>query len=692
MVVCFIIIYLQKRVGWSRPMMHEQESKSQGRTEMNHAKRALAVSIAVFVFVGLHLVTETAGAEAKYDGSKYHNYNEVTNYLRSIERSYRNTARLISAGKSHGGKDIWVLEISGRDGVDPRQKPGIAVFGGLRGDEVVGTEAALYAIDYLLDRYQNDNRIKTLIDTKTFYIWPMANPDACDRTVRQPGKPSVRNLRPLDEDGDGMIDEDPAEDLNRDGYITLMRVEDEDGDFKKNEKDERMLVRVDRSKGETGQYRVYTEGKDDDGDGSYNEDGEGGVDLDRNFPSGWKMAFEQPGAGMYPGSAPESEAILQFLTDHANVSAVLTFGAGKGVLFRPFDHLADKEVPKIDLEIYNLLGKKYKDITGRAMVHAFPEEGQGNARTGAARTRAAGRSAAQAPSRGQQSQAAERSGFKGKARYGTLLDWAYKDFNVYALRPSLSTVPVDVESGLPGETSWRSHMETAWEGKGFVDWQAFQHPQLGDVEIGGCCSFYVKNPPPGDALMALCEEQARFILDMAGMTPAVRIHEVSITPLQILRDPTMASAQTSSRGQISISKHNTPITGSALLAEVKVRVENAGPIGTRTALGKETRYAQQQLRSVLATLEAVNKNIEILSMPRVLRLGVIEGTETTGAVKEEEIKQRAQEQSGDEDADEDQPHLKTGKWLIKMNGPGELIIRVVSEKGGTVEKRIPVRF
>ena len=47
-------------------------------------------------------------------------------------------------------------------------------------------------------------------------------------------------------------------------------------------------MKADRAKGETGAYRLESEGLDNDGDGAINEDPPGGVDFDRNFPHGWK--------------------------------------------------------------------------------------------------------------------------------------------------------------------------------------------------------------------------------------------------------------------------------------------------------------------------------------------------------------------------------------------------------------------
>ena len=55
------------------------------------------------------------------------------------------------------------------------------------------------------------------------------------------------------------------------------------------------MRRADPQKGEAGGWAIYWEGVDSDGDGFINEDGPGGVDLDRNFPH--QYPAYTPGAG-----------------------------------------------------------------------------------------------------------------------------------------------------------------------------------------------------------------------------------------------------------------------------------------------------------------------------------------------------------------------------------------------------------
>lgn len=59
--------------------------------------------------------------------------------------------------------------------------------------------------------------------------------------------------------------------------------------------DPALMRRADATKGERGTHRLFVEGKDDDGDEAYNEDGPGGTDLALNFAHNY--TFFAPGAG-----------------------------------------------------------------------------------------------------------------------------------------------------------------------------------------------------------------------------------------------------------------------------------------------------------------------------------------------------------------------------------------------------------
>jgi hypothetical protein len=86
-----------------------------------------------------------------------------------------------------------------------------------------------------------------------------------------------------DDDRDGKFNEDPYDDLDKNGKITWMRIQSPVGEYRLNPDDNRSLVKADITKGEKGQYLLMREGLDNDKDGNFNEDGEGGVWFNKNL-------------------------------------------------------------------------------------------------------------------------------------------------------------------------------------------------------------------------------------------------------------------------------------------------------------------------------------------------------------------------------------------------------------------------
>jgi murein tripeptide amidase MpaA len=64
--------------------------------------------------------------------------------------------------------------------------------------------------------------------------------------------------------------------------------------------------------------------------------------------------------------------------------------------------------------------------------------------------------------------------------------------------------------------------DTELGGDGFVSWRPFDHPQLGNVELGGWkTKFTAQNPPP-KFLEAECEKLTRFALSHASTAPRLQ--------------------------------------------------------------------------------------------------------------------------------------------------------------------------
>ena len=183
-------------------------------------------------------------------------------------------------------------------------------------------EATLYFIHHLLTHYGKDPEITKLLDNRAIYAKPSNNPDG--NALYQYTAQTLRStVRPQDNDGDGLLDEDPGDDLDGDGFIRQMRkyVGPGKGNATRHPKDPsgRLMESVAQGKGD---YMLYSEGTDNDGDGRYNEDGVGGLDLHRNYPENWRpmreatgRGYTQGGAGEFPLSETETRAVFSFRHD-----------------------------------------------------------------------------------------------------------------------------------------------------------------------------------------------------------------------------------------------------------------------------------------------------------------------------------------------------------------------------------------
>lgn len=275
------------------------------------------------LFLSLALVLAAVPGELTLD--KYHQPGEVASLLKSWSAKYPQLVKLINIGKSTGKSDMFVLRIAaqGKSAPNPDARPAVFVSANVEGYHLVGTEAALKLAEKLLTKYGPDKTITSLLDKRTVYIAPLLNPDVAQDYFSKTLYERRRNRLPVDDDLDDLIDEDGPDDLNKDGLITQIRVKDPEGTMIPDPGDPKLMRKADPKKGEKGIYKIYTEGLDNDGDGLYNEDPAGGVEINRNFPHDFEY-YVKP-AGLWPVSQKETIALLDFLVSHKNIAMVLNF-------------------------------------------------------------------------------------------------------------------------------------------------------------------------------------------------------------------------------------------------------------------------------------------------------------------------------------------------------------------------------
>jgi hypothetical protein len=112
-----------------------------------------------------------------------------------------------------------------------------------------------------------------------------------------------------------------------------MRILDPAGGWLADSTDPRVLVEADSMEQRAGVWRVVAEGKDDDGDGEYNEDAANGIWPDRGFPHAFPYSTAE--AGPWSSYAPETKALLDFLLGRRNVAVAVIYGPANNLLAAP---------------------------------------------------------------------------------------------------------------------------------------------------------------------------------------------------------------------------------------------------------------------------------------------------------------------------------------------------------------------
>ncbi len=431
----------------------------------------------------------------------YLRYGELTERLHELAGEYPALCEVSSIGESYEGREIWVAGITNSATGPAKDKPAFWVDGNTHAGEVTGSMAALYLIETLLESYGSDERITRLLDQQTFYILPRLSPDGAERYLTTPYTLRA-TLRPWPEP-----EEEPGlhpEDLDGDGHIVQMRSKDPNGEWRVSDKDPRLMVprRPDEAEPDATYYRLYREGtfKDYDGFGRRIARPLYGLDMNRQYPYEWREEATEKGAGPYPLSEPEARAQVDFLLAHENIFSVHTYHTFCGAILRPYSNKPDSEMNPQDLAVYRELGDRGTEITGYpniSVYHDFTYE-------------------------------------PGKHITGAFDDWAYSYYGVYAFTiefwSAARSAGVEVDDFIeffrsPSEEAQLALL--AWndkelDGEGFSRWTTFDHPQLGDVEIGGWkTKFTMQNPPP-HLLEAECEKLASFALAHAAAAPLLK--------------------------------------------------------------------------------------------------------------------------------------------------------------------------
>lgn len=418
----------------------------------------------------------------------YSSYEELTQQLQSLADDYPEYARLQSLTSTLGDREVWMLTLGTGD-ID--NHPAVAVIGGAKGSHLMGSELTLEFANNLLNRTTQDS-VRQLLGSTTFYVIPRLNPDAAEQLFSDLKYARDGNAKATDDDRDGPVNEDGFEDLNGDGLITMMRVQDKGGKWMTYPNDERLMVEANINEGQRGSYQYYTEGRDNDQDGDFNEDGEGGVNLNKNFTFDYPNFT--PGAGEHMASEKENRALMDFLYEEArNVFAVMSFGPANNlsepVSFDP-GGLQQRVITswyRNDVDINDYVSKMYNQTVS---LEDAPE----------------------AP--GQQ---------------GDLFQWAYFHYGRFSFSTPGWWTPAVMDSTDEQKSFKNPKAEfLAWADNNnvdaFVDWTTVDHPDFPNkkVEVGGIKPGYMLNPPNAE-IESLAAKHTNFLMQLAKDQPEIEL-------------------------------------------------------------------------------------------------------------------------------------------------------------------------
>jgi murein tripeptide amidase MpaA len=490
----------------------------------------------------------------KFD--RFYRYNELTEQLQTIAAQFPDLATLTSIGKSHEGRDIWVVMLTNSATGPHTDKPAFWADGNIHSIEVSASAACLYFLKYVLEGYGKDADVTRMLDKRTVYICPRVNPDGAEWALADNPKYVRSSTRKYPFDHERLEGYEPK-DIDGDGKILRIRIPDANGHWKVHAKDKRVMVRRDPAESGGQYYRILPEGefiKPEHFDGTRIKVNtpEQGLDLNRNFPENWRGEGKQFGAGDYPTSEPEVKALVDFFIANRNICAALSYHTFSGVLLRPFGGKPDVEMTPEDLWMYKAIGDKGVEASGYPAISVYEE-----------------------------------FRYHPKEVITGTSDWMFEHLGIYSWVVEIWS-PMR-ESGIKDYKyiDWfRDHPvehdlqmmkwnDKALGGKGFVPWRKFKHPQLGDCEIGGWDTVnYISNVP----LPKLEKEVAKFpkwMVWQALITPQLQIKAATVERLG-----TKVSTKT---GKSLANKTKQAATTDAQLFKVRLEIQNIGYLPTNVS-------------------------------------------------------------------------------------------------------------
>ncbi len=522
----------------------------------------LSVRPFCFVLIG---VTLLAVGLPPASGAEYYDNKSLGRRLSSLAEGNPSLVRVDSIAMSMRKRNVWLIELGKGTKQDRQIRPAMLLVAGIEGNDLIGCTAAVTWVERLIEQYQDDAEIAKLLQTTTIYIVPRLNPDAAEHYFARLKIETSSNEKSVDGDHDGLLDEDGPEDLNDDGLITWMRIEDPQGEYILDPKDDRLLLKADHLKSEVGAWRYLREGVDNDHDERWNEDGLGGVNFNRNFPYGYKFFAED--AGVHQVSEVETRALADFVVERPNIAMVVTYGSADNLTKAPEGSKpAGRREPmtKIhqdDAGYYRVMGELYrealgleKELDGASVPGAFSDWMYYH------RGRLSLAAKAWSPVVAVElSKAADK---KDEEPQEKAEDQEQQDSES---EPEKSDKGSDKDAKKDEDKrNQQERKELKWfdehAPEAFVEWQPIEHPDFPGLraEVGGYRPFALTNPP-SQLVGEIAAKHADFLTKAAQRLPRIGVRKIECRHL------------------------------GRSVYEVKVQVENTGFLPTLLGHGRTTR-------------------------------------------------------------------------------------------------------
>lgn len=553
----------------------------------------------------------------------YYLHDEITATLKKYAETYPDYTSLVSLNKTPEGRDIWLFSLTDKRTGDFSEKPGYCMNGPVHAQEVIGEMSIMYFIDYLLTN-REEKEVARLLSDYTIYAIPNPTPDGTECYLTTPEiLRSVNRMYPDDHLMPGL----QMKDMDGDGVIRQMRFKDPLGPWKISEEEPRMMIPREPDEIEGEFYQVFREGYFEGGgdwrDHAHNAPEKWGHDLNRSWPIGWRPEALQKGAGDYPLQNIENKTLAEFYSNCKNMCAALIYHCSAGVFFYPPSYKHPKDAIKEDMDRYKAVLKMGTEETGY-------------------------------PAQNVHETFCERQGMFAA---GGMDDYLHFGLGLFAC--ACECWDLETQAGIPGKWDRLPAVETGADkynyelktlrwvdehiGKdAFKPWTKFDHPQLGEVEIGGFdYKFVIVNCPPSMLVNEL-EKTSRVMFRQIMTLPKLSIWDLS----------------------------------SEKIAEDTYKV-NATVLNARYLPTYVTKEAEKLKRVKPITVELQGEAV-ILSGSARQSIGQLQGM--SGIRCEHHFTNYVMIPS--------EPNQKKVSWVIKAKEGTKICVRAQSERAGWAEKEI----